>query len=95
MLKSIDINSLKAKIGSINIIDIRSIEKYNSNHIETSINIPKELLISNPSKYLNKNEEYYLYCQYGKTSLNVCSILSKCGYKVINIMGGYETWILS
>lgn len=79
---------------NINVIDIRSIEKYNDNHIKNAINIPYILLLKNPSKYLNKNEEYYIYCQYGKNSLKVCNILSLKGYKVYNIKEGYEGWLL-
>lgn len=95
MLKSIDVYDLKRKLYEINIIDIRSIEKYNSSHIVSSINIPSEILMANPSKYFDKSKEYYIYCQHGKTSLKVCLSLIKLGYKVINISGGYEAWLLS
>ena len=33
------------------IIDIRTVEKYNNNHIPNSINIPVEKLLSNFTKY--------------------------------------------
>ena len=95
MLRSIDIKSLKEKIGTINIIDIRSIEKYNSSHIETSRNIPSDILLNNPMKFLKKDEEYYIYCQYGKTSIRVCLALYRQGFKVVNINGGYEAWLLN
>ena len=78
-----------------NIIDIRSIEKYNNRHIPEAINIPSEKLILNPDKYLNKETKYYLYCQHGKTSYSVCKILSNMGYKTININGGYESFIMN
>ncbi len=52
MLESISVSELYNKL---NIIDIRSIEKYNNNHIDGSINIPFEKLIINPSKYLKRN----------------------------------------
>ena len=83
------------KLSNINIIDIRSIEKFNSNHIEGSINIPSNLLLSNPSKYLIKVNKYYIYCQRGVQSKKVCMILQNQGYNVINIEGGYEAWILN
>lgn len=79
---------------NINIIDIRSIEKYNDNHINGAIHIPMLLLLKDPSKYLNKNETYYIYCQYGKNSYKVCSFLIRQGYKVRNVLGGYEAWLL-
>lgn len=95
MLRSIDVKSLKEKLGSINIIDIRSIEKFNSSHIETSRNIPADILLNNPMKFLKKDEEYYIYCQYGKTSIRVCLTLYKLGFKIVNINGGYEAWLLN
>lgn len=78
-----------------NIIDIRSIENYNNNHIPGAINIPFEKIITSPEKYLNKNTMYYLYCRSGITSRKVCEILKNNGYKVTNILGGYEEWLLT
>ncbi len=93
MLKNISIKEILKK-DNINIIDIRSIEKYNDNHINGAINIPYLLLLKNPEHYLNKLEEYYIYCQYGKNSLKLCNILTAKGYKVYNILNGYEGWLL-
>ena len=91
---NISIHDLLTK-GDINIIDIRSVEKYNDNHIKNAKHIPMILLLKDPSKYLNKNEDYYIYCQYGKSSYKVCLALLKQGYKVYNILGGYEAWLLA
>lgn len=92
MLESISVNEVDSKI---NIIDIRSIEKYNNSHIDGAINIPSDKLVLNPNKYLNKNTTYYIYCQRGTQSKKVCLILKSMGYRAVNINGGYETWILS
>lgn len=91
MIKNIKTTQLKNIEGTI--IDIRNKEKYNINHIPNSINIPAEKLIIEPEKYLKKEEEYYIYCQKGITSQNICRILTLKGYKIINIIGGYESWI--
>lgn len=95
MLNNINmLDFLKIK-EDINIIDIRTKEKYNNSHIPNAINIPYEQLLFEPSKYLNKDEPYYIYCAQGKTSFSVCNILTKLGYKIININGGYESYILN
>ena len=94
MIDSISVLELK-KLKNINIIDIRSIEKYNHNHINNSINIPFEQLILHFNEYLNKNKKYYIYCQKGIQSRKMCEFLRNNGYNVINILGGYEKWILS
>lgn len=79
---------------NVPIIDIRSIEKYNDNHIVGAKNIPMILLLKEPNKYLNKMETYYIYCQKGINSIRLCNALNKQGYKTVNIIGGYESWIL-
>ena len=93
MIKSISIKEL-LKLNNINIIDIRSIEKYSDNHIENAKSIPMQLLLKEPNKYLNYYDTYYIYCQKGINSVKVCQRLSLQGYKVINIIGGYESWLL-
>lgn len=94
MIDSISIYKLK-KLNKINIIDIRSIEKYNNRHIEGSINIPLEKILTNFNKYLSKSKRYYIYCQKGMQSRKLCQILKNNGYDVVNIEGGYEAYILS
>ena len=94
MVKNISTKELK-NLTNINIIDIRSIEKYNDNHILNATNIPKILLVKNYYKYLDKSKTYYIYCAKGIESIKVCNLLDKLGYNVINILGGYENWVLN
>lgn len=74
------------------IIDIRSKLQYNNGHILNAINVNSIYLLATPDKYLNKNETYYIYCASGFTSAKVCNHLSKLGYKVVNLLGGYEVY---
>jgi len=94
MIDSISVYELK-KLKNINIIDIRSIEKYNNRHINNSINIPLEKMLIHFNKYLDKTKKYYIYCQMGIQSRKLCRILKNNGYNVINIEGGYESYVLS
>lgn len=91
MIKNISVKELK---NIDNLIDIRSPEKYNSGHILNAINIPFNVLLIRYSDILNKNETYYIYCQRGIQSLKICDVLTKNGYDVINVTGGYEAWLL-
>lgn len=93
MIPSITITDLLQYTG-LNIIDIRSEQSYNNNHIPGAINIPFEKLIVNPEKYLNKDQKYFIYCQRDITSPRTCRILINKGYKAIDIIGGYEEWIM-
>lgn len=94
MMSTITVPSLIPLIGNINIIDIRNSMSYNNNHITGAKNIEYTLLVNNPSKYLNKNEKYYFYCTRGMTSHKLCAYLSRLGYNVVNIAGGYESYVL-
>lgn len=73
-----------------NIIDIRSSLDYEEENIKESINVPKMILLSNPDKYLNKTEEFYLLCDKGTVSLPCSKILNALGYKCFSIKGGIE-----
>lgn len=82
------------KLENPNIIDIRSSEKYNDNHILGALNINPQLLINNPDKYLKRNLSYYIYCQKGYSSRSLVQILRIKGYNTFSIIGGYEAYIV-
>lgn len=94
MFESISVTDLK-QLNNPNLIDIRSIEKYNNKHIMNAVNIPLGQLLIKPEKYLNKERKYYIYCQKGIQSRKLCQILINSGYNVVNVSGGYEAWILN
>ena len=83
------------KLVNPNVIDVRIPQKYNDNHIPGAININANSLLNNPEKYLNPSLIYYVYCQKGTSSKTLTQILRVKGYKVFNIIGGYEAWILA
>lgn len=94
MQGDITVTELKKMIPGIKIIDIRDNYQFNMGSIPTSINIPTNFLLTNPDIYLNKNSTYYLYCEYGTTSKNVCNKLSSKGFNVINVLGGFSEYKL-
>ncbi len=92
MSDSITAKELKKLIPQANIIDIRENYKFNIGSIPTSVNIPATFLIMNADHYLNKNDKYYIYCDSGYQSKNICNKLINMGYKAINIIGGYNEY---
>ena len=92
-MQNIIASDLKSMIGKVNIIDIRKNYLYNLGNIPSSKNIPSSFLLKSPEKYLNKEEIYYIYCSQGMESINVCNKLSYLGYKVVNVLGGYQEYI--
>ncbi|MDD4547797.1 MAG: rhodanese-like domain-containing protein [Bacilli bacterium] len=94
MISNISVSDFLKQQTERQVIDIRSIQSYNNNHIPGAKNIPKDKLLNEPQKYLNRHEIYYIYCQSGIRSKDACRQLLRLGYKVININGGYESWML-
>lgn len=95
MMSSITASEFIKIMDRVSIIDIRSIENYNRNHIPGALNIPWETLLVHPDKYLSKRETYYIYCQKGIRTKQVCNILANNGYRVVHVIGGYEEWLLA
>ena len=93
-MNEIDIEELINTIDGKKIIDIRDSYLYRLGNIPSSINIPMNFLLMNPSNYLNRTEKYYIYCNYGISSKKVCEKLSNLGYNVVNIEGGYNSYKL-
>ena len=85
---------LKEKLDSEDwmVLDVRSLEEYESGHIEGSINIYTGLLGQNLEK-IPKDKPIAVICKSGTRSGFGCSILKKHGVEnIYNIMGGMTSW---
>lgn len=71
------------------LIDIRSPEQYQKDHLEGAVSIPFFSLQLHPEKYLQKGKTYTLYCDTGNKSSLLVSYLKRIGYSVVNLEGGY------
>lgn len=96
MVRSINIKDLKEilSVRKVNLIDLRDNYQFLTKTIPGAVNAPINFLLMMPDKYLNKEDIYYLFCQYGSQSVKACKKLTELGYKVVNIEGGffeYET----
>ena len=91
-MNDITVFQLKTLIPKVKIIDIRDNYQYNLGNIPTSKNVPKNFLLTNPNLYLNFEDTYYIYCEFGDTSSKVCNTLRKKGYKTVNVLGGYNEY---
>ena len=72
-----------------NIIDIRDNFSYNEGHLKNAKNIPYYSLLSNHGMYLNKHDTYFLYCNYGKQSMEISNRLNIFGYDTYYVKEGY------
>lgn len=75
------------------IIDVREVDEYQETHVPGAINVPMFGLMMNPDQFLNKDETYYIICQTGNRSHQVCSLLGAQGYHVMNVLGGTSEYV--
>lgn len=92
-LKVINVNDIDDLIGKINLIDIREVYEFKGGSIKGAKNIPMNTLLSDPSKYLNKEKTYYILCQSGARSRMASRTLEKQGFDVINVSGGLGSYV--
>ena len=72
-------------------IDVRTVEEYNSGHLEGSINIPyDEIEQKIEAVSADKNTDIQLYCRSGRRSGIALETLRSMGYGKVTNAGSYE-----
>ncbi len=89
----IHVNDIDSLIGKIELIDIREPYEYRNGSIKTAKNIPMGNLLNAPEKYLIQDKTYYIMCQSGARSGNATKALAKRGFHVINVAGGFGSYV--
>lgn len=82
------------KNDSVQLVDVRTPQEYAESHIAGAINInvQSEDFRQMVKKDLSKHSTVLVYCRSGKRSLKAAGILTRLGYKVINLKGGIIEW---
>ncbi|WP_271716049.1 rhodanese-like domain-containing protein [Anaeromicropila herbilytica] len=90
-IEYISVKSLEEYINNVNaiIIDLRDYSEYKKGHVPNAVNIELENL-SRYRRKLDKYKDIVLYCDRGSISLLASRELSKLGYHVINVAGGFH-----
>ena len=76
------------------LIDCRTVEEFESGHLEDAINVPlQHLAISIDDLPCNCEDTIYVYCKSGNRSGTFTLYLRSLGYtKCQSIEGGFEEW---
>ena len=75
------------------ILDVRTVEEYNSGHIPNAILIPNEEIKQKAESVLkDKNQLILVYCRSGRRSKQAASVLVSLGYTNIKEFGGIIDW---
>lgn len=84
------------KHDNILLLDLRSKEDYEKEHIPNAVWADWETLENTIPSYLAalpfKPQWIILYCDHGNTSLLTARDLARNGYPVISLNGGYAYW---
>lgn len=77
----------------VKIIDVRTPEEYEEEHIEGAILIPDyELKNLSDSKLPDKDEKILVYCRSGSRSKAATNVLIDMGYTNVKDFGGIMNW---
>lgn len=92
-VSAIDFNK-RIKSDSVQILDVRTPQEYAEGHIGGAININVQSadFQQMAEKRLSKDSTILVYCRSGRRSMNAAEILTRLGYKVINLKGGIIEW---
>ena len=71
------------------VIDVRSLNEWNSGHLESALHLEWQNITSIQSN-IPKNEEIYLYCRSGNRSGKATKILLDAGYTNVINAGSIE-----
>lgn len=76
--------------NSVNIIDVRKPDEFETEHIVSAQNLPLDIINDN-MQLLDKNKTYYIHCAGGYRSMVFNSILRARGYEnLVDIKGGFK-----
>ncbi len=90
--RTLSINDIDELTGKIELIDIREPYEYLGGSIKGAKNIPMQKLLSDPSAYLKQGKVYYVMCHSGARSSRACRYLTRIGYDVVNVGGGFASY---
>ncbi|MBR5660654.1 MAG: MBL fold metallo-hydrolase [Bacteroidales bacterium] len=76
------------------LVDVRTPEEYSEGHIKGAANFDwyDSLFVDNISVAYEKSTPLYVYCRSGKRASEASAALSKAGYEVYNLKGGFIAW---
>lgn len=82
------------KADSMQLLDVRTPQEYAEGHIDGALNIDvrSDDFQKMAEKDLSKDSTILVYCRSGRRSMDAAEILTRLGYKVVNLKGGIIEW---
>lgn len=82
------------KADSVQLLDVRTPQEYAGGHIDGALNIDvrSDDFRRMVEKELSKDSTILVCCRSGRRSMDAAEILTKLGYKVVNLKDGIIGW---
>ena len=91
-----DVNGFATRIASpdVVVLDVRTAEEFDEGHLQDALNIDvkQEGFVEKAKSALPADKTIAVYCKGGRRSANAAAMLSKEGFKVVNLEGGITAW---
>lgn len=94
-IKKVSVAKLERKLRKeVQLIDVRTAEEFNLQHIEKAININiDDSTFNKKLQLLDKSKPVYLYCRSGKRSNKAAHKMAALGFnKIYDLKGGILAW---
>ncbi len=93
---NVSVSDVKTEMteGEIQLLDVRTPEEWSNGVIKGAekINFYDDNFEATVANKIDMNKPVYVYCKSGGRSLQASELLVKKGYKVYNMLGGYDQW---
>ena len=94
--ENMDVNGFATRITAPDVVllDVRTAEEFEEGHLQNALNIDvkQDGFVEKAKSTLPADKTIAVYCRGGRRSANAASMLSKEGFKVVNLEGGITAW---
>lgn len=94
-VKNVEVREFSDALATgVRVIDVRTAEEYAEGCIPGAVNVDwnGEKFLSEIDALFDTDAPLYLYCRSGRRSAAAAKALSKEGYSVVNLLGGFNAW---
>lgn len=97
-MRSCDVEQFAKQIkkSGILLVDVRTAKEFSEGHIanvDHNIDALKSNFLYRAHRLLPRNRTIALYCKGGVRSKRAAAKLTECGYKVIDLDKGFDSWV--
>jgi rhodanese-related sulfurtransferase len=82
----------EVKSGNAQLLDVRTLEEWQSGHAEHALHVPVEALLSGNVEGIVPSKKIYLYCRSGGRAGVATEYLQSRGFQAENV-GGLNDWL--